>query len=274
MTDSPHEEVFGFLLVRAFTFQGLHMALTAKQQRFVFEYLIDLNATQAAIRAGFSPKRAREYAYQLMQRPDVSEAIQQAMAERAEKTRITQEQVLSRYWMIATADPNELSLHRRVCCRHCFGDGHAYQWTDEGEFEQAVFQAGKTKGATLPTDEGGYGYDKTERPHPKCPKCKGEGHGDVLWGDTRDASPGAKALFARVKKTKEGFEIVTHDQLAALNMVARHLGMFVDKGQDALDEEIRRLEIEKRKAELKNLQGGGGNSNAQLLADLISRLPS
>lgn len=41
-----------------------------------------------------------------------------------------------------------------------------------------------------------------------------------------------------------------------------------------LDEEIKRLEIEKRKAELKMIEKGGGNSNAQLLADLIARLPS
>jgi hypothetical protein len=42
----------------------------------------------------------------------------------------------------------------------------------------------------------------------------------------------------------------------------------------SLDEEIKLLEIEKRKAELKLIEKGGGNSNAQLLADLIARLPS
>ena len=40
--------------------------LTARQERFVAEYLIDLNATQAAIRAGYSQKRASEMAYQLL----------------------------------------------------------------------------------------------------------------------------------------------------------------------------------------------------------------
>lgn len=249
------------------------MALTAKQQRFVVEYLVDLNATQAAIRAGFSARRAREYAYQLMQRADVAEAIQSARTDLSERTKITQEKVLERLWMIATADPNELSLHRRVCCRHCFGKDHAYQWDDEAEFDEATAKAMKTKGAMLPTDEGGFGFDKTERPHPKCPKCKGEGHGDVLWGDTRDASPAAKALFSRVKKTKDGFEIVTHDQLAAMSMVARYLGMFAEKGT-ALDEQLKQLEVAKRQAELKLIEKGGGNANAQLLADLIARLPS
>ncbi|MGV6394523.1 terminase small subunit [Pseudomonas caspiana] len=250
------------------------MALTAKQQRFVIEYLTDLNATQAAIRAGYSAKGAKDQAYQLMQRPEIATAIQAAMDDRAARTQITQERVLERLWMIATADPNELAVHRRVCCRHCFGKKHAYQWGDEDEFEEATAKAMKIKGAMLPTDAGGYGFDRTLRPHPKCPKCRGEGHGDVVWGDTRDASPAAKALYARTKKTKDGFEIVTHDQLAALDKVGRHLGMFGDKGPSALDEELKRLELEKRKAELKILQGGGGNANAQLLADLVARLPS
>ncbi|MBD8493843.1 terminase small subunit [Pseudomonas syringae] len=239
------------------------MALTAKQQRFVTEYLLDLNATQAAIRAGYSTRRAKDYAYQLMQRIDVTEAIEAAMEKRSRRTEITKDMVLTRYWMIATADPNELSIHRRVCCRHCFGRGHAYQWEDDEEFEQATARALKTKGAMLPADDGGYGFDHTLRPHPKCPKCKGEGHGDVLWGDTRDASPAGKALYARVKKTKNGFEIVTHDQLVALGMVARHLGMFVDKETAPLDEELKRLEIAKRQIELKIIERSAGTGQAE-----------
>lgn len=63
------------------------MALTAKQRRFVAEYLLDLNATQAAIRAGYSKNRASEIGYQLLQKPDITSAIQAAMKERAERTR-------------------------------------------------------------------------------------------------------------------------------------------------------------------------------------------
>ncbi|HCF4311780.1 TPA: terminase small subunit, partial [Pseudomonas aeruginosa] len=48
------------------------MALTKKQRLFVDEYLIDLNATQAAIRAGYSTRRAAEIGYQLLQRPEVA----------------------------------------------------------------------------------------------------------------------------------------------------------------------------------------------------------
>lgn len=68
--------------------------LTAKQQRFVEEYLIDLNATQAAIRAGYSAKRAAEIGYQLLQKTTVQEMIQTAQQERSERTQITADQVL------------------------------------------------------------------------------------------------------------------------------------------------------------------------------------
>ena len=56
------------------------MPLTDKQKRFVEEYLVDLNATQAAIRAGYSEKTAEQQAYQLLQKTSVSEAIAAAQA--------------------------------------------------------------------------------------------------------------------------------------------------------------------------------------------------
>ena len=65
--------------------------LTPKQKRFVAEYLVDLNATQAAIRAGYSEKRASEIGYQLLQKTTVQAAIQEAMADREERTGVTQD---------------------------------------------------------------------------------------------------------------------------------------------------------------------------------------
>ena len=66
--------------------------LTPKQQRFVEEYLIDLNATQAAIRAGY---KNGEIGRQLITKNNVSEAIQEAQNKRTERTEITQDYVLS-----------------------------------------------------------------------------------------------------------------------------------------------------------------------------------
>lgn len=72
------------------------MALTKKQRLFVDEYLLDLNATQAAIRAGYSPRRATEIGYQLLQRPEVAQAIQAAMAERSKRTEVEADYVIRR----------------------------------------------------------------------------------------------------------------------------------------------------------------------------------
>lgn len=56
--------------------------LTAKQQRFCDEYLIDLNATQAAIRAGYSQKTAKQIGQENLTKPDVKEYIEKRMAEK------------------------------------------------------------------------------------------------------------------------------------------------------------------------------------------------
>lgn len=70
------------------------MALTPRQQRFVDEYLVDLNGTQAAIRAGYSPKTANEQAARLLAHVSVSAAVQAAKDKRSERTEITQDMVL------------------------------------------------------------------------------------------------------------------------------------------------------------------------------------
>lgn len=72
------------------------MALTAKQQRFVEEYLIDLNATQAAIRAGYSEKTARQIGEQNLSKLDIAKAIQSGKAERLKRTAINADYVLNR----------------------------------------------------------------------------------------------------------------------------------------------------------------------------------
>lgn len=68
--------------------------MTKKQKRFVEEYLIDLNATQAAIRAGYSPATAKEIGCENLTKPNISAAISQAMAERSRRTGINQDRVL------------------------------------------------------------------------------------------------------------------------------------------------------------------------------------
>lgn len=68
--------------------------LTPKQEAFVREYLIDLNATQAAIRAGYSPKTAQEQSSRLLSKAMVVKAVQAGMDKRADKLSLTAEDVL------------------------------------------------------------------------------------------------------------------------------------------------------------------------------------
>ena len=75
--------------------------LNPKQQRFVEEYLIDLNATQAAIRAGYSPKTATAIASENLSKHSISAAIACAMAERSKRTGITQDRILEELAKVA-----------------------------------------------------------------------------------------------------------------------------------------------------------------------------
>jgi phage terminase small subunit len=75
--------------------------LTPKQKAFVQEYLIDLNATQAAIRAGYSPKYADREGHKLVENSRVSEAIAESMAERSRRTGINQDRIVQELARIA-----------------------------------------------------------------------------------------------------------------------------------------------------------------------------
>ncbi|MDT3453362.1 terminase small subunit [Pasteurella multocida] len=68
--------------------------LTDKQKRFIEEYLIDLNATQAAIRAGYAEKTANREGSRLLSNVDIQEAIQEAKNKRSERVQISQDDVL------------------------------------------------------------------------------------------------------------------------------------------------------------------------------------
>lgn len=80
------------------------MALTPKQDLFVKEYLIDLNATQAALRSGYSPKTAEAIGFENLRKPMIAEAIQKQMDKRSKKTEITAEMVLKEYAKIGFAN--------------------------------------------------------------------------------------------------------------------------------------------------------------------------
>ncbi|MEY8171315.1 terminase small subunit [Burkholderia multivorans] len=82
--------------------------LTVKQQRFVDEYLCDLNASAAARRAGYSEKTANEQGARLLAKVSVQEAVRAAMTDRRERTHVTQDRVLRELARIAFFDIRRL----------------------------------------------------------------------------------------------------------------------------------------------------------------------
>lgn len=80
------------------------MALTPKQQRFCEEFFVDLNATQAAVRSGYSEKTANRIASTNLAKPAIQAEIQRRQAEQAKKLDITAERVLFEYARLAFLD--------------------------------------------------------------------------------------------------------------------------------------------------------------------------
>ena len=88
--------------------------LTNKQKRFCEEYLIDLNATQAAIRAGYKPKNARSSASENLTKPDIQQYMQQLMQQRSQRTGITADDVISELAKIAAAEDVQITGKEKI----------------------------------------------------------------------------------------------------------------------------------------------------------------
>ncbi len=95
--------------------------LNPRQERFVAEYLVDLNATQAAIRAGYSPKTAGSQGFDLLKKPEVMLALQKAQAKALTKAELSAERTLEEIRRIAFFD--ERTLFERVEVLEAIGTG-------------------------------------------------------------------------------------------------------------------------------------------------------
>lgn len=107
------------------------MALTDKQRRFVDEYLIDLNATQAATRAGYSQKTAGQIGEQNLKKLEIAHAIQEAQAARSRRTKVTQDMVLRELAKIGFSDIRKIVRWGKTELRV----------TDDGDDEGEVTEA-------------------------------------------------------------------------------------------------------------------------------------
>ncbi|BEP54527.1 hypothetical protein GmRootV118_17710 [Variovorax sp. V118] len=211
------------------------LGLTPLQQRFVDEYLVDLNGTQAAIRAGYSVDTARQMASENLAKPYIQIAVADARQRQQERTHIQADRVVLEAWNIVFADPRELVQVKVGCCRHCYGEGFKFQRT-LGEFNHDQEQHALKAGSLADFDEkGGIGFDPLKPPHLSCPECGGDGHARAVLADTRNLSPGAAALYAGAKHGKYGIEVLTHDKAAFAEKLFKHLGLYEKDNQQKAD---------------------------------------
>lgn len=92
---------------------GKKKGITARQVRFASEYLIDLNATQAAIRAGYSKKTAASQGERLLRNVEISEAIRAAKVSRNARTEITQDRVLAELACLAFSNVDHYTVDEK-----------------------------------------------------------------------------------------------------------------------------------------------------------------
>ncbi len=157
-----------------------------RQEKFCQEYIVDLNQTQAAIRAGYSTKTADVQASRLLTKVKIQARIQELMNKRARRTEITADKVLEEYAKLG--------------------------FSDVTDYLQVV------------TERVLVGHDKeTGEPISDISQF-------VLMKDTKDISPEKLAAISEVKQNKDGsISFKLHDKRGALDSIARHLGMFVEK---------------------------------------------
>jgi phage terminase small subunit len=167
------------------------VALTDKQQRFCDEYLIDLNGTQAAIRAGYSEKTASAQAARLLANVKVQSQIQKRKQERVERTEITQDMVLQELALIAFSNAADYAA---VVEKPATMNG------DDGTVIELFGEDGKPQ------------MYRTVEP--------------VL---TKDLTENQKRALSTIKKGRDGFEVKTYDKIRALELLGKHLGMWEEK---------------------------------------------
>ena len=166
------------------------MALTDKQKRFCEEYLIDLNATQAAIRAGYSPKTAEQTASRLLRNVKVQEYIAKRQNELSRSTQITQERVIKELALIAFSNNAD---YARVVEKKM-------QTEVDGMLVDVLGEDGKPI------------MYRTVEP--------------VL---TDELTEEQKRALAVIKKGRDGLEVKSFDKVRALELLGKHLGIFTEK---------------------------------------------
>lgn len=163
--------------------------LTLRQERFVSEYIVDLNATQAAIRAGYSRATAAQQGERLLRNVEIAEAVEQALKARSERTGITADRVLTELAKIGFSDIRKVVSWRGSLTRE-------EDNPDGGDV--LVIKEIVTN------------------------------HVKIIDSDQIDDETAA-AISEVSQTKDGGLKIKLHDKRAALVDIGKHLGMFKDK---------------------------------------------
>jgi phage terminase small subunit len=164
------------------------MDLTPRQAMFCEEYLVDLNATQAAIRAGYAKKTANREGSRLLLNVDIQKKIQELKDKRSNRTQITADRVLQELASIGFARITDVLKVREV----------------------------ERKTIDLELDD-----PDSDDPITTTLKYK-----DVQIFNTDDIDPNVIPAIAAIKQGTHGIEIKMHDKVKALENIGEHLGMF------------------------------------------------
>ncbi|MEN4050161.1 terminase small subunit [Serratia marcescens] len=195
--------------------------LSDQQALFVYWYVKTKNRVEAYRKAGYKCEGNAAYAAasRMYRNVKVSKAIRELSNRLRERYTADLDEIVDQLVAITRADPNALTQYRRVNCRHCWGENNLYQWRDIQEYDRAAAKAMKD-GRSEP-EYGGLGFVTNSDPNPDCPRCNGEGEGELLMGDTRDLDANEHAYFLGVKQTKNGIEAVTESKQAARAMLVK-----------------------------------------------------
>ncbi len=207
------------------------LGLTTQEAVFVDCYLVHFNGRRAYQEAGYQSKSdgaSSSAASHLLRRPNVAEYLRRRSRDMIERVEDEQNKLITVLTYTAYADHNELIENRIDCCRFCYGENHLYQFTPN-EFERYKERHAEECAAAvvLGNDppvldpKGGIGFNPNLEPFEDCPECFGRGREAIVLKDTRYLSPAAQALYAGVKTTKDGIEVLTNNQGKARETLAK-----------------------------------------------------
>jgi hypothetical protein len=257
--------------------------LPAHQRKFVDELIVSQNPQQSATRSGFSNFEIA------MKEISVRCAIRERLETITEMASVTAADVRRELKHIYEGDPTEITGVWRVPCRHCWGEGNRFQYTDPelyyveqaqsygennwpsscitNEFGPLIFKhataawvAGKNRKEV--DIKGGSGYSRNREINSDCPQCHGIGEPMMYVCDTRYLSESAKKIFKGVRVGDNKIEVMTIDKTHALTLLARDTQVGIERREitinlprtkEEFEETVRKMSVDELEMFIANM---------------------